>query len=138
MSPYPYTSISSIQLETRLVIPGNVFSVINVGIDRPKRGITFCVVQSTRVHDNLRKGLRLSHFMILVSHRWSRSCTIFSGSSDVVDLLLPDSRCSRYTREMVVRENPNFITTSEMLCPISRAPNIAPRSNSLNLDNLSL
>ncbi|GFU66395.1 uncharacterized protein TNCV_291931 [Trichonephila clavipes] len=29
LSPYPYTSISSIQLETRLVRPGNVFLVIN-------------------------------------------------------------------------------------------------------------
>ncbi|GFV54652.1 uncharacterized protein TNCV_3843721 [Trichonephila clavipes] len=29
MSPYPYTYISSIQLETRLVRPGNVFPIIN-------------------------------------------------------------------------------------------------------------
>ncbi|GFU05079.1 uncharacterized protein TNCV_574341 [Trichonephila clavipes] len=29
LSPYPYTFISSIQLETRLVRPGNVFPVIN-------------------------------------------------------------------------------------------------------------
>ncbi|GFV62704.1 uncharacterized protein TNCV_901591 [Trichonephila clavipes] len=45
--------------------------------------------------------------------------------------VLPDSRYSRYTREMIVLENPNFIATSEMLCPISRAPAIKPRSNSL-------
>ncbi|GFX48029.1 uncharacterized protein TNCV_4113641 [Trichonephila clavipes] len=29
MSPYPYTSISLIQLETRLIRPRNVFPVIN-------------------------------------------------------------------------------------------------------------
>ncbi|GFT60510.1 hypothetical protein TNCV_1966141 [Trichonephila clavipes] len=29
LSPYPYTPISSIQLESRLVRPGNVFQVIN-------------------------------------------------------------------------------------------------------------
>ncbi|GFU10310.1 uncharacterized protein TNCV_150741 [Trichonephila clavipes] len=29
LSPYPYTFISSIQLETRLVRPGNMFPVIN-------------------------------------------------------------------------------------------------------------
>ncbi|GFV55401.1 uncharacterized protein TNCV_146741 [Trichonephila clavipes] len=29
LSPYPYTSISSIQSETKLVRPGNVFLVIN-------------------------------------------------------------------------------------------------------------
>ncbi|GFY03728.1 hypothetical protein TNCV_3666381 [Trichonephila clavipes] len=43
--------------------------------------------------------------------------------------VLPDSRYSRYTREMVILENPNFIATSEMLCPICRAPIITPRSN---------
>ncbi|GFX29981.1 uncharacterized protein TNCV_2616931 [Trichonephila clavipes] len=29
LSPYPYTSISSIQLVARLIRPGNVFPVIN-------------------------------------------------------------------------------------------------------------
>ncbi|GFT93276.1 uncharacterized protein TNCV_2220351 [Trichonephila clavipes] len=29
LSPYPYMTISSIQLETRLVRPGNMFPVIN-------------------------------------------------------------------------------------------------------------
>ncbi|GFW36607.1 uncharacterized protein TNCV_1956071 [Trichonephila clavipes] len=43
--------------------------------------------------------------------------------------VLSDSQYSRYTREIVVRGNPNFIATSEMLCPISRAPTIAPHSN---------
>ncbi|GFX23784.1 uncharacterized protein TNCV_3597261 [Trichonephila clavipes] len=45
--------------------------------------------------------------------------------------VFPDSRYSRYTRAIVVLENPNFIATSEMLCPISRVPTITPRSNSL-------
>ncbi|GFU05176.1 DDE_3 domain-containing protein [Trichonephila clavipes] len=36
--------------------------------------------------------------------------------------VLPDSRYSRYIREMVVLENPNLIATTEMLCPVSRAP----------------
>ncbi|XP_071043007.1 glutamate [NMDA] receptor subunit 1 [Parasteatoda tepidariorum] len=40
--------------------------------------------------------------------------------------ILVDFRYSRYTREMVIRENPNFIAISEMLCPIFRAPTITP------------
>ncbi|GBL93637.1 hypothetical protein AVEN_25632-1 [Araneus ventricosus] len=77
----------------------------------------------------------LSRLMILVSRRWSRSCIIFSGRSDCHRFdVLPDSRYSRYTREMVERENPNFIATSEMLCLVSCVPTITPLSNS-NLDN---
>ncbi|GFX48579.1 uncharacterized protein TNCV_584761 [Trichonephila clavipes] len=71
----------------------------------------------------------LPRLMILVSGRWLRSGMIF---------FLPQ-RCrrfdilsdSRYAREMVVRENTNSITTSDMLCPISRVPTVAPSSNSL-------
>ncbi|GFU80364.1 uncharacterized protein TNCV_3521381 [Trichonephila clavipes] len=70
--------------------------------------------------------------MILVSHRWSRSCMIFSRPQQCHRFnVLPDSRNSRYTSEMDVRENPNFITTSEILSPISRAQAITPRSDSL-------
>ncbi|GBM70675.1 hypothetical protein AVEN_270782-1 [Araneus ventricosus] len=75
---------------------------------------------------------RLSRLMILVSRRWSRYCMIFFRPQRCRRFdVLPDSRYSRYTREMIVRENPNFIATSEMLCPLSRAPTITPRSNSL-------
>ncbi|GBO41021.1 hypothetical protein AVEN_265598-1, partial [Araneus ventricosus] len=67
--------------------------------------------------------------MILVSRRWFRSCMIFFRPQRCRRFdVLPDSGYSRYTREMVVRENPNFIATSEMLCPISRAPTITPLS----------
>ncbi|GBM11721.1 hypothetical protein AVEN_156172-1 [Araneus ventricosus] len=53
--------------------------------------------------------------MILVSRRWSRSCMIFFRPQRCRRFdVLPDSRYSRYTREMVVPENPNFIATSEM------------------------
>ncbi|GBN97244.1 hypothetical protein AVEN_56478-1 [Araneus ventricosus] len=63
---------------------------------------------------------RLSRLMILVSRRWSRSCVIFFRPQRCRRFaVLPDSRYSRYTREMVERENPNFIATSEMLCLIS-------------------
>ncbi|GFW58091.1 uncharacterized protein TNCV_2742371 [Trichonephila clavipes] len=45
--------------------------------------------------------------------------------------VLPDPRYPRYTCEMAVREIPNFIPSSELLCPISHAPAITPRLNSL-------
>ncbi|GFX36334.1 uncharacterized protein TNCV_4932471 [Trichonephila clavipes] len=68
----------------------------------------------------------LSRLMILVSHL---SCMTFFRSQRCRRFdALPDSRYSWYTREMIVRENPNCITTSEMLCPISRAPAITRRS----------
>ncbi|GFU53106.1 uncharacterized protein TNCV_3098901 [Trichonephila clavipes] len=71
--------------------------------------------------------------MILISRRWFRSCMTFFRPQRCRGFdVLPDSRYSRYTREMAVCENPNFITTSEMLCPISRVPAITLRSNSLN------
>ncbi|GBM50338.1 hypothetical protein AVEN_142347-1 [Araneus ventricosus] len=74
----------------------------------------------------------LSRLMILVSRRSSRSCMIYFRPQRCRRFDdLQDSRYSRYTREMVVRENPNFIASSEMLCPISRVPTITPRSNSL-------
>ncbi|GFX95243.1 uncharacterized protein TNCV_848341 [Trichonephila clavipes] len=106
MSPYQYMSVSSIQLETRLVRPGNVFPVIN----RPMSVLT----------------------VLGESRRWSRSCMIFFRPQRCHRFdVLPDSRYPRYTREMVVGENPNSVATSEMLWPISRAPPITPRSNSL-------
>ncbi|GFW33948.1 uncharacterized protein TNCV_3590331 [Trichonephila clavipes] len=75
---------------------------------------------------------RLSRLMILVSRRWSSFCMIFFRQQRCCRFdVLPDSRYSRYTREMALRENPDFIATSEMLCPISRAPAVTPRSNSL-------
>ncbi|GBM34655.1 hypothetical protein AVEN_122050-1 [Araneus ventricosus] len=83
--------------------------------------------------------VRLSRLMILVSCRWSRSCMIFFRPQRCRRFdILPDSRYSRYTLEMGVRENPNFIATSEILWPICRAPTITPRSNSLKLDSLPL
>ncbi|GFU83577.1 uncharacterized protein TNCV_4218371 [Trichonephila clavipes] len=64
---------------------------------------------------------RLSRLMILASRRWFRSCIVFFRQQRCRRFdVLPDSRYSRHIREMVVRENPNFIATSEMLCPISR------------------
>ncbi|GFX01918.1 hypothetical protein TNCV_371071 [Trichonephila clavipes] len=44
------TSVSSIQLETRLVRPGNVFPAINSPMPL-RRGVKPCVVRSTRVHE---------------------------------------------------------------------------------------
>ncbi|GFY07427.1 uncharacterized protein TNCV_5086121 [Trichonephila clavipes] len=59
---------------------------------------------------------RLSRLMILVSHRWSRSCMIFFRPQRRRRFgVLLDSQFSRCTREVVVRENPNFITTSEWI-----------------------
>ncbi|GBM87894.1 Long-chain fatty acid transport protein 1 [Araneus ventricosus] len=53
---------------------------------------------------------RLSRLMILVSRRWSRSCTIFFRPQRCRRFdVLPDSRYSRYTREMVVDELSNKI-----------------------------
>ncbi|GFW19548.1 uncharacterized protein TNCV_1604401 [Trichonephila clavipes] len=83
---------------------------------------------------------RLSRLMILVSRRWSRSCMIFfqpqrSRRCDI----LPDSRYSRYTHEMVVREK---ILISSL--PRRRyVPSIVhrllhPVQTHLNLDNLLL
>ncbi|GFW80696.1 uncharacterized protein TNCV_3235481 [Trichonephila clavipes] len=70
--------------------------------------------------------------MILASRRWSRSCMIFLRLQRCRRFeFLPDFRYPRYTREIFVRENQNSSSTSEMICPISRAPTIAPRSNSL-------
>ncbi|GFX89775.1 uncharacterized protein TNCV_3712071 [Trichonephila clavipes] len=69
----------------------------------------------------------LSRLMILASCHWSRSCMFFFRSQQCRRFdVLPDSRYSRY-----VRENPNFIATSETLCPISRVPTITSSSNSL-------
>ncbi|GFT50557.1 uncharacterized protein TNCV_551551 [Trichonephila clavipes] len=74
---------------------------------------------------------RLSHLMILVGRRWSRSCMIFFRPQRCRRFdVLPDSRYSRYIREMFAHENPNSIAPSELLYPISRAPTITPRSNS--------
>ncbi|GFY11696.1 uncharacterized protein TNCV_1528891 [Trichonephila clavipes] len=82
----------------------------------------------------------LSRLMILVRRHWFRSCMIFFRPQRCRRFdILPDSRYPRYTHEMVVRENPNSIAMKEMLCPISLASTITPRSNSLkNFDNLSL
>ncbi|GFT67646.1 uncharacterized protein TNCV_2361981 [Trichonephila clavipes] len=55
---------------------------------------------------------RLPRLMILVSRHWSRSCMFFFRRQRCRRFdVLPDSRYSRYTREMVLRENPNVITT---------------------------
>ncbi|GFT00949.1 uncharacterized protein TNCV_4053731 [Trichonephila clavipes] len=82
---------------------------------------------------------RLSGLMILVSRRWTRSCMIFFRTQRCRRFhVLPDSRYSRYTREMTVHENPNLIATSEMLYHISRAPNEHHIQFHLNLEsNLS-
>ncbi|GFX90537.1 uncharacterized protein TNCV_4335401 [Trichonephila clavipes] len=73
----------------------------------------------------------LSRLMILVSRRWSRSCMFFFQPQRCHRFdVLPDSRYSRYTHEMVVGENRNYFATAEMLCSISRSPTITPRSNS--------
>ncbi|GFY12936.1 uncharacterized protein TNCV_665021 [Trichonephila clavipes] len=78
------------------------------------------------------KVARLSRLMILVSRCWSRSYKIFFRQQRYRRFdVLPDSRCYRYIREVVVRENPNFIATSEMLSPIYRVPTKTPHSNSL-------
>ncbi|GFX14715.1 uncharacterized protein TNCV_4017131 [Trichonephila clavipes] len=78
------------------------------------------------------KIARLSRLLIHVSRRWSRSCMFFFRLRRCCRFdVLPDSRYSRYTREMVVRENPNFLAASKMLCSIFRAPTITLRWNSL-------
>lgn len=64
--------------------------------------------------------VHILHLMILFSCRWSRFST-FGGEyrcqkSDV----LPDIWFSRYTRKIVVQENPNFIPIYEILYPVSR------------------
>ncbi|GFY27198.1 uncharacterized protein TNCV_2068191 [Trichonephila clavipes] len=75
---------------------------------------------------------RQSRLMILVSRHWSRSCIFFSRSQRCCGFdVLSDSRYSRYTCEMVIRKNPSSIATLKMICPISRAPTIPARSNSL-------
>ncbi|GBM14699.1 hypothetical protein AVEN_71983-1 [Araneus ventricosus] len=50
-SPYSCMCIRPIQLETRLVRPGNVFPVINSPMVWPRRGVKLCVVQSATVHE---------------------------------------------------------------------------------------
>ncbi|GBO03081.1 hypothetical protein AVEN_185126-1 [Araneus ventricosus] len=50
-SPYSYTCIRPIQLETRLVRPDNVFLVINSCVAGPRRGVKLCTVQSATVHE---------------------------------------------------------------------------------------
>ncbi|GFV83889.1 uncharacterized protein TNCV_387971 [Trichonephila clavipes] len=70
---------------------------------------------------------RLPRLMILISRHWSRSCMFFFRPQRCHKFdVLPDSRYLRYTREMVVRENSNFIATSKTQCSISRAVILAP------------
>ncbi|GFY11331.1 uncharacterized protein TNCV_4473141 [Trichonephila clavipes] len=64
-SPYPYTSISLIQLETRLVRPGNAFLVINNPVSvlmRPGEAYSFvsCSQQGTRMGLRLRKPISMT------------------------------------------------------------------------------
>ncbi|GFT90074.1 uncharacterized protein TNCV_3102491 [Trichonephila clavipes] len=87
----------------------------HVGVDGPRRGAKSCIMQSTRIHNNLGRDARLPRLMILVSRRWSRSCIIFLRPQRCCRFdVLPDSRYPRYTREMVVRENPNSVATLEI------------------------
>ncbi|GFX32041.1 uncharacterized protein TNCV_4098911 [Trichonephila clavipes] len=86
----------------------------------------------TLVHGPTLKSAAIYGRVAHLSRLMTRSCMIFFRPQRCCRFdVLPDSRYSRYTREMVARENPNFIITSEMLCPISRAPTVTPRSNSL-------
>ncbi|GBM14493.1 hypothetical protein AVEN_101146-1 [Araneus ventricosus] len=56
LSPYSYTSIRPIQLEAKLVKPGNVFPVINSLMEvlsgpGASYQVKLCAVQSTAVHE---------------------------------------------------------------------------------------
>ena len=48
--PYLYTSICSIQLETRLIRSGNMFPVINSPMSVLMWGLILCFVQSSKLH----------------------------------------------------------------------------------------
>ncbi|GFV76584.1 uncharacterized protein TNCV_4728041 [Trichonephila clavipes] len=75
---------------------------------------------------------RLSRLMILVNRRWSRTCMIYFLCQGYRKYdVLPDSPYSRHTREMVVRENPNFFAISEMICSNYRTEPITPCLKSL-------
>ncbi|GFX69065.1 uncharacterized protein TNCV_4945651 [Trichonephila clavipes] len=50
LSPYPYTSISSIQLETSRQRVSS-YQQSNVGVDEPRQNVKLWVVQSTRAHE---------------------------------------------------------------------------------------
>ncbi|GFW26772.1 uncharacterized protein TNCV_2851621 [Trichonephila clavipes] len=130
LSPYPYTLISSIQLETRLFRLGSRFPVINSPMSVLTGPVpTVKLVDSPAIqYAGIRgRSARLSRLMFLVSCHWSRFCMIFFRPQwcrrfDV----LPNFRYSRYIREMVTREIPKF---RRCYAP-SRAPTITPRSNS--------
>ncbi|GFU52316.1 uncharacterized protein TNCV_3958421 [Trichonephila clavipes] len=67
LSPYPYTSISSIQLQTRLVRPGNVFPVIN----SPKSVLMGQVRRKAlcrAINEGIRVGLQLRKPISMMFH----------------------------------------------------------------------
>lgn len=159
--PYTFICPSPIQLQARLVRPGNFYPFINslmAMLVGPGKTYSFvsCSQQQYMYEPSALKAL-ISDDLLNSSHSYTSWCPSIEVCNNLGSFtylfclkilvndwcscsfnvfiwphqyqifgVLPDSQYSQYTHERITLKNPNFITTSEILCLIFCAPTITP------------